>query len=184
MNITTEFFIFELVWVPIFSLNWYLRFLEQVCYFQSKTDKTDTTIEFCIFELVFTSNFTLNKQFWIFWTKFDQGRYLWSKIEKSEHHHWIPLIQISLATKLQLKLTTLIFFFDQRHWNTGLISSGTSLVSWGEGAYLFSHNKNALWGRCFTSTSFALHLFLAWSKLNLTWLSDQLRVAYGDERWW
>ena len=35
-------------------------------YFQSKTDKIDTTIEFCIFELVFVSDFTLNKQFSIF----------------------------------------------------------------------------------------------------------------------
>ena len=34
-------------------------------YFQSKTDKTDTTIEFCIFALDFVLNSTLNKQFWI-----------------------------------------------------------------------------------------------------------------------
>ena len=39
-------------------------------------------------------------------------------------------------------------------------------------------NKNALWGRCFTSTSFAPHLFLlGWLKLNLALLLDQLRLA-------
>ena len=71
MNITTEFFILDKVLVPIFSLNWQLQFFltkfaKKGSYFQSKTDKIDTTIEFCIFELVFVSNFTLNKQFWIF----------------------------------------------------------------------------------------------------------------------
>ena len=30
---------------------------------------------------------------------------------KSEHHHWIPHIQISFGTKFQLKLTILIFFW-------------------------------------------------------------------------
>ena len=56
--------------VPIFSLNWKFFFepnlLKKPSYFQSKTDKIDSTIEFCIFELVFALNFTLNKQFWIF----------------------------------------------------------------------------------------------------------------------
>ena len=42
------------------------KFAKKGSYFQSKTDKIDTTIEFCIFELVFVSNLTLNKQFWIF----------------------------------------------------------------------------------------------------------------------
>ena len=31
MNITIEFFMFELVLVPIFSLNWQLQFLDQIC---------------------------------------------------------------------------------------------------------------------------------------------------------
>ena len=34
------------------------------------------------------------------------------KNRKSEHHHWIPHIQISLGTKFQLKLTILIFWPD------------------------------------------------------------------------
>ena len=35
------------------------------------------------------------------------------KNRKSEHHHWIPFVQISLSTKFQLKLTTwqLLFFW-------------------------------------------------------------------------
>ena len=45
-----------------------------------------------------------------FWTKFAQERY--GQNRKSEHHHWIPLIQISLGTKFQLKLTILIFWPD------------------------------------------------------------------------
>ena len=59
-------------------------------------------------------------------------------------------------------------------------------MSWGEGASLALVGKpssdgvipHALWGSCFTSTSFAPHLFLlGWSKLNLTLLLDQLRLA-------
>ena len=37
-------------------------------------------------------------------------------------------------------------------------------------------NKNALWDRCFTWTSFAPHLFLmGWLKMNLALLLDQWR---------
>ena len=47
------------------------------------------------------------------------------------------------------------------------------------------HDKNALWGRCFTLTSFTHYLFLLdWLKLNLAILLDQLRLAWGDECWW
>ena len=49
----------------IIAIIW-TKFSKKGSYFQSKTDKIDTTIEFCIFELGFISNFTLNKQFWIF----------------------------------------------------------------------------------------------------------------------
>ena len=37
------------------------------------------------------------------------------------------------------------------------------------------HNKSALWGRCFTSTSFASHLFLLGCLLKLNFL-DHLRL--------
>ena len=56
------------------------KFAKKGSYFQSKTDKIDTTIEFCIFELIFVSNFTLNlflnilkiskiSLFWTSWKK-------------------------------------------------------------------------------------------------------------------
>ena len=71
-----------------------------------------------------------------------------------------------------------------KYW---LVSSRTSLTSQGEGASLTLIGgpssdrvtiKNALCGRCFTSTSFAPHLFLlGWLKLNLALLLDQLRLA-------
>ena len=42
------------------------------------------------------------------------------------------------------------------------------------------HNENAFWVRCFTSTSFAPHLFLLGRlKLNLTLLLDQLETDIG-----
>ena len=44
--------------------------------------------------------------------------------------------------------------------------------------YRLCHNKNALWGKCFTLNSFAPYVFLlGWLKLNLVLLLDQLRLA-------
>ena len=111
-NITIEFFIFKLVLVPIFSLYWQLRYFgpnlpTKGSYFQSKTDKLNIAIEFCIFELVFVSNFTSKK--FKFLDQIYQRKIFIFKNRKSEYHHWIPRIQISLVTKFQFKLTTLIF---------------------------------------------------------------------------
>ena len=88
-------------------------------YFQSKTDKIDTTIEFCIFELVFLSNLTLNN--FEFLDQTCPRKILMVKNRKIEHHHFIPHIQVSLGTKFQLKLTILIFIdqiyrLKQKKW--------------------------------------------------------------------
>ena len=88
------------------------KFAKKGSYFQSKTDKIDTTIEFCIFELVlhqislWTNNFE-------FLDQICPRKIFMVKNRKSEHHHWIPFVQISLSTKFQLKLTTwqLLFFW-------------------------------------------------------------------------
>ena len=114
VNITIEFFKFELVLVPIFRVNWQTTFFgpnlpKKGSYFRSKTDTIDTTIEFCIFELVFVSNFTLNKKFWIFGPNLPK-KDIYSQNRKNEHHHWILHIRISPGTKLQFKLAILIFF--------------------------------------------------------------------------
>ena len=72
----------------------------------------------------------------------------------------------------------------------GWCPAGPVFSSWGEGASSAlvgdpCQDKNALWGTCFASTSFAPHLFLwGWLKLNLALLLDQLRLAQGDECWW
>ena len=82
-----------------------------------------------------------------------------------------------------------------RHWNTGLMSSGVILNSWGEAALLALVGHPSSDGivikmrygvcRCFiTSTSFAPHLFLlGLLKLNLILTLDKLRPAQGNERW-
>ena len=64
MIITIELFIFELA-ICNFQLKltvaiFWIKCAKKGNYFQSKTDKIDTTIEFCRFELVFESNFTLS----------------------------------------------------------------------------------------------------------------------------
>ena len=48
------------------------KFDKKNSYFQSKSDKIDTTIEFCIFEKIFVSNFTTDKKILDFGTKFVQ----------------------------------------------------------------------------------------------------------------
>ena len=77
------------------------------------------------------TNLALNWQFWHFGPNFPKKGHFWSetkktvnidnldqicprralpvKKEKSEQHHWIQHIQISLATKFQLQLTILTF---------------------------------------------------------------------------
>ena len=84
------------------------KFAKKGNYFQSKTDKIDTTIEFCIFELVLHQMPFWINNFWFFWTNLPK-KDIYGLNRKMKHHHWIPLIQISLGTKFQLELTILIF---------------------------------------------------------------------------
>ena len=50
----------------------------------------------------------LRLQFWFIGLNFPKKGYFQSRIDKSEHYHWILRIQISLGTKFKLKLTILI----------------------------------------------------------------------------
>ena len=100
--------------------------------FDRKLKKMNITIELYIFELVSVPNFSLNHGvinsmlkliILIFWTKFTQKKYFWSKTEKSEHNPLIVHIQISRGTKFHLKLKSLLFWtkFTQKgyfHWKT------------------------------------------------------------------
>ena len=123
----------------MFSLNRQLRSFgpnlpKKGSYFQSKTDKIDTTIKFYIFELalyqisLWTNNFE-------FLDRTCSRKILMVKTSKSEHHHWIPLIQISFGTKFQLKLTILIFL--TRFVQKGFFWSKTEKVN----ATYFLHNS-------------------------------------------
>ena len=109
------------------------KFAKKSSYFQSKTDKIDTIIDYCIFELVFVTNFTLNKQFWIFGPNLPKKDMV--KNRKTDYHHWIPLFQISLGTKFQLKLTILIFL--TRFTQKGFFWSKTEKVN----TTYFLHNS-------------------------------------------
>ena len=69
-----------------------------------KIGKNWTTYEFCIFEI---SRYQTSASR----IKFASKAYSQSKKEKvNSTHHWILHIQISLGTKIQLKLTILIFW--------------------------------------------------------------------------
>ena len=80
-------------------------FWTKFAYFQSKTDKIDTTVEFCIFELVFVSNFTLNKQFGSFRPNLPKKDIcnLWSKTEKVNIIIELGLFKLALVPNFRLK---------------------------------------------------------------------------------
>ena len=75
------------------------------------SNKMNATIGFCIFELVEIPNFSLNFQFWFFGPSLLTKGVMPVKNGKREHHHWILNIRTSLGTKIQLKLTVLIFYW-------------------------------------------------------------------------
>ena len=91
VNITIEFCVFELVYVPNFSSNW------QICFFGpnlpkkgisgQKRKKWNHHTEFCKFELFYVPNFSLSDSFvfcfCFFLTKFGPKGYFRPKKEKS-----------------------------------------------------------------------------------------------------
>ena len=85
------------------------KFAQKRSYLQSKTDKIDTThwilhIGISLYQIsLWTNNFE-------FLDHITPRNIFMVKNRKIKHHHWIPLIQISLGTKFQLKLKILIFF--------------------------------------------------------------------------
>ena len=85
------------------------KFAKKGSYFLSKTNKIDTTVEFCIFELVFVYQISLWTNNFEFWDQICPRQIFILNNRKSELHHWILIIQISLGTKFQFKLTILIF---------------------------------------------------------------------------
>ena len=115
VNIIIEFCSFKLVLVPNFKLSWQFWFslpdLPKKGLFGLKQKKWTPHIFYIILhiQISLVRNFSSNWQFWFFGPNLHKNIFL-VKNWKSEHHHWIPHIQISLGTKFQLKLTILIFF--------------------------------------------------------------------------
>ena len=92
-------------------LNFWTKFAQER-YLWSKTEKVNIIIEFRIFKLVSWYQISALTDNFDFLDQICPKRVFLVKNRKSEHHHWIPLIQISLGTKFQLKLTILIFWPD------------------------------------------------------------------------
>ena len=77
--------------------------------FWSKKQKVNTAIEFCIIELVYVSSFILNCKYWQFGQKLPKRTFPVEN-EKSQKHHWIQHIRISLGINFHLKLTISTFW--------------------------------------------------------------------------
>ena len=123
VNAIIEFWLFTLVLVPNFSLNWQFWFfwpdLPKKSFSGLQQKKWTPHIFYIILhiQISIVRNFSLNLQFWFF------GPYLPKKVfpvenRKSEHHHGILHIWISLDTKFQLKLIILSFWnkFTQKRY--------------------------------------------------------------------
>ena len=111
MTITIQFFIFELVYVPNFSLNWQFSFFGQNL---PKKGISDQQQRKRISSLnTAYSNYTRYQILaLILWTKFIQKGYFWyqTKKKQTENHHRILNIRIRFCKEFQLKLTILIFW--------------------------------------------------------------------------
>ena len=105
--------------VPNFCFNWQFWFfwpdLSKKGFSGLKQKKWTPHIFYIILhiQISLVRNFSSNWQFWFFGPNLHKNIFL-VKNWKSEHHHWIPHIQISLGTKL----TILIFLtrFTQREF--------------------------------------------------------------------
>ena len=115
MNIIIELRIFKLIFVPNFPLNWQFWIfwpdLPKKGFSGLKQKKWTPHIFYIILhiQISLVRNFSSNWQFWFF------GPNLPKKVfpvenRKSEHHHGILHIWISLGTKFQLKLIILSFW--------------------------------------------------------------------------
>ena len=115
MNIIIEFRIFKLVLVPNFSLNWQFWFfwpdLHKKGFSGLKQKKWTPHIFYIILHIQISLvwNFSLNWQFWFFVPNLPK-KVIPAENRKSEHHHGILHIWISLGTRFQLKLITLSFW--------------------------------------------------------------------------
>ena len=123
VNVIIEFWLFTLVLVPNFSLNWQFWFfwpdLPKKSFPGLQKKKWTPHIFYIILhiQISIVRNFSLNLQFWFFCP------YLPKKVfpvenRKSEHDHGILHIWISLHTKFQLKLIILSFWnkFTQKRY--------------------------------------------------------------------
>ena len=104
-------------------------------YFQSKTEKVNTTTELCIFELVLVSKFQFKLIILFFGPSLPKKGISSQKRKKgkSEHQHWILDIRISLGTKFQLNLTILIFltkFAKKGYFRSETETSHLCVRSW------------------------------------------------------
>ena len=128
MNTTIDFCIFKLVWVLNFILNKQFRIFERhipkkAIYNQNYRKSTSHWILHVWINL--GTKFQLKLTILIFWTKFFQKGYFWSKKKKSGHHHWFPHFWISLQPFTKYLRQTLICM-----WNSKIRGSFNFYFSW------------------------------------------------------
>ena len=111
---------FKLVLASSFSLNWQFDFLDLICS-EKVFPVENRDIEFCIFQSIFVPNFNL------FQSNFLDQTYPKTvfriKNRKSENHHWILYIRISLESVESVLLQPFTKYLRQAlvfMWNTAL----------------------------------------------------------------
>ena len=126
MKITIKFCIFELEFLPDWSLSW--QFLVFWANFWSKTEKVSTL---CIFKSVYVSKFSLNWQFWFFGQNLPKNKVFFGQKQKMSslnRQFWFFFNQISLKRNIflvlnreKVKITTTFCIFElDLAWNFSL----------------------------------------------------------------
>ena len=116
INIIIKIFIFQLVWVPNFTLN--TQFWIQKGYLRSR--KVNITNKFSLFKLVKIPNFNLKPKIWNFGPKLPQKNIFSVQIIKNGHHHQTRYVRVIPGIRFQMKqinfeFWTLVF---QNFWLT------------------------------------------------------------------
>ena len=127
MNTTIQFYLFELVQVPSFGLNWHFLFFgvnfpKKGIPGLSNTEKKNENHRWILhIRISLDTKFQLKLTILIFWTKFTQKKLFLAQNRRSKHHPWILHTRIDLASKFQLK-----------NFGTNLAQNGFSGQKWKE----------------------------------------------------
>ena len=113
LKIIIEFRLFKLV---LDNFDFFLPDLPKKDFSDLKLRKWTPHVFYIILhiQISLVRNFSSNCKFWFYGPNLPKKVFL-VKTWKSEHHHWIPYIQVNLGTKFLLKFPVMVKSFEKHH---------------------------------------------------------------------